>query len=498
MSLFLRVVLAFFGLVVVAAVAAWLSETPGAVAIDWRGYRIETSVAVLAVLVALLFVVSGIVFELIRSIRRVPRSIGERRSIRRREAGYLALTRGMVAIAEGDTEEAKRQAKLANEILGRPPGALLLGAQAAQIEGKPGVARKFYEAMAEQPETELLGVRGLLTLAEGRGDTEAALRLADRARKLSPKAPWALTRLFHLQIRARRWEAAEATLRTAIKASAVGAEEGRQQDAALLVQLSLMAERAGNRRTALEHARKALRAKPDFLPATLQLVALLIADDRARQARRAIEEAWAKQPHPDLARLYGQIAGPDEMKTLKAMETLEKLAPDHRDTHLAMARAALDAKMWGQARRHLVAGGGERPDAAYCRLFAELEQSENSDIAAARDWLAKAGDAPPEPTWLCDDCGATAREWSALCGHCGAFDTMHWKAPPRVTALPGAEGDALRSGDAAAPTLAEPGAAAKTPVPALVDNPAGADAASGTSPGTSPEAPSGAPTSPER
>ncbi|MEQ8697905.1 MAG: heme biosynthesis HemY N-terminal domain-containing protein [Bauldia litoralis] len=471
MSLFLRVVLVFFALVVVAAAAAWLSETPGAVAIDWRGYRIETSVAVLAVLLALFFVVSGIVFEIFRATRRLPKSIGEKRSARRRETGYLALTRGMIAIAEGDINEAKRQAKLANDILGRPPGALLIGAQAAQMEGKPGVARKFYEAMAEQPETELLGVRGLLTLAEGRGDTEAALQLADRARKLNPKAPWALTRLFHLQIRSRRWEEAESTLRSAIKASAVGAEEGREQDAALLVQLSLMAERGGNRRTALEHTRKALRSKPDFLPATLQLAALQIADGRTRQARRTIEDAWDRQPHPDLARLYSQIAGTDELKSLKAMETLEKLNPDHRDTHLAMARAALDAKMWGQARRHLQAGGREKPDAAYCRLFAELEQSEKGDIAAARDWLARAADAPPGPSWLCDDCGATAREWSALCGHCGAFDTLHWKTPPRVMALTEGHGEVVEATEPPAPD-GSPAAAPPSATPALIEKPA--------------------------
>lgn len=433
MSLFLRVFIVLLVIAVIAAVAAWLVETPGAITLEWRDWRIDTSVAVLVVFVVVLFVVSAAIYQIWRLFRRAPKRIVESRAARKREDGYLAMTRGMVAIAAGDAAEARRQAKKASEVLGRPPGALLIGAQAAQLEGKPGVARKFYEAMLETRETELLGVRGLLTLAEQSGDDEAALALAEKARALSPQAPWALTRLFQLQIKDRRWEDAEATLREAMAAEAVSKEEGLRRDAALLVQLSLMAERAGNRRLALDRARKAQKTAPDFLPATLQLVALQHADGRDRAARRAAEEAWRKEPHPDLARLYLQVEGGDDpMLRQKAAESLAELAPDARETHLMMARAQLDAKLWGQARKHLEIGGGDDPDTAFCRLFAELEQSENGDAASARDWLSRAATAPREPAWLCSHCSATAQEWSALCGHCGTFDTLRWTTPPRV------------------------------------------------------------------
>src|SRR5262249_21746090 len=143
----------------------------------------------------------------------------------------------------GDAAEARRFAKRASELLGRPPGALLIGAQAAQLEGRPDQAQKFYTAMIEAKETELLGLRGLMGLAEQGGERAKALALAERARALAPRSAWVLTRLFHLQIAARRWEAAETTLRQAIAAKAVAEGAGRRSDAVLLVQLSLMAER---------------------------------------------------------------------------------------------------------------------------------------------------------------------------------------------------------------------------------------------------------------
>ena len=432
MTLFVRVFLSLIAFGAVAAVAAWLTETPGTVTLAWRDWRVDTSVAMLALFVVLLFLSGAGIYRLWRLFLRAPGAMMETRAARRRENGYLALTRGMVAVAAGDAAEARRQARKASEVLGRPPGALLIGAQAAQMEGRPDMARKFYDAMLETRETELLGIRGLLTLAEQAGDDAAAMELAKKARELNPRAPWALTRLFQLQIKDRRWEDAETTLRDAMAADAVSAAEGRPRDAALLVQLSLMAERAGNRRLALERARKAQKASPTFLPATLQLVTLLHADGKNRAARKAAELAWQAETHPDLARLYLQVdGGTDPASRLKAAEALGALAPKARETHLIMARTSLDARLWGQARKHLEAAGGD-PDAAFCRLFAELEQAENGDVALARDWLSRASEAPREPAWLCSNCSATAHEWSALCGHCGAFETLRWTTPPRV------------------------------------------------------------------
>lgn len=435
MSFYLRAVIVF-GILAALAVVAWqLAETPGEVALVWHGWRIDTSASLLAVVLVAALAIGGALYAVLHGIRILPRRLAQARDRRRKEAGYYALTQGMVAIAAGDAAEARRFARRASELLGRPPGALLIGAQAAQLEGRPDQAKKFYAAMIEARQTELLGLRGLMALAEQDGDRAQALALAERARALSPKAPWVLTRLFHLQIAARRWEAAETTLRQAIAAKAVGEGAGRRSDAVLLVQLSLMAERNGNRTLAVERAKKALALDETLLPASLQLAALYIAGDEPRRARKTIEAAWRRRPHPDLARLYGlALAEPDAVKCYRALGAIEEAAPGQVETHRALARAALDAKLWGEARRHIKAVG-EAPDAGFCRLMAELEQSESANPAAARDWLAKASEAESEPAWLCRACGAAAREWSALCGHCGDFDSLAWGQAPRVAAL---------------------------------------------------------------
>jgi HemY protein len=233
------------------------------------------------------------------------------------------------------------------------------------------------------------------------------------------------------------------------------------------VQLSLMAERNGDRTLALERARRALSLDEALLPASLQLAALHLAGNEPRRARKIIEAAWRRQPHPDLARLYAlALAEPDAVKRYRALAALEDMAPEHVESRRALARAALEAKLWGEARRHIKAAGEAR-DAGFCRLMAELEQSEGANTAAARDWLARASEADPEPAWLCRACGASAREWSALCGHCGDFDSLAWGQAPRVAALAQAPSGTVLAAEKAGAERAGTQMAAANAAPAM-------------------------------
>lgn len=435
MPLSLRALLTLLIIVALAAAAAWLASTSEPLTLQVGDWRVDTSLGVLIGLAVGLFLLGALILWILRATGAVPARLRRRRNRRRREEGYLALTRGMVAIAAGDPADARRYASRANDLLENPAGALLIAAQAAQMEGDDGTAHRFYTAMRGKPETELLGLRGLVTLSEQSGDLNAALAHTEEAHRLSPKTPWVLTKRFHLHLAARRWEQAEAALREAMKARAVEDRAGRHEDAVLLVQLSLMAERTGDRRQAIERVRRATSLDPQLLPAFLQLSALLHAEGRNRQAARVIEDAWKFAPHPDLARLYGLVAGAGgALGRLRAVEKLAATHSEHRDTRASLVQAALDAELWGEARRHLDAMG-DNPDADFCRLHAELEEREDGDASAARAWLARVTDAPPSPAWLCGACGAAARDWSALCGHCGAFDGLTWTVPPRVQRL---------------------------------------------------------------
>ncbi|HZS81654.1 MAG TPA: heme biosynthesis HemY N-terminal domain-containing protein [Stellaceae bacterium] len=463
--------LLFTLLLMAAAVAAavLIANQPGHVAIFWQDRRIDAPVAVLiAAVIAAALILAALIW-LLRRILGGPGAFLRRRRERRRREGYRALTQGMVAVAAGDAEEARRQARKADALLAEPPLTLLLSAQAAQLNGDEDAAKKYFAAMLERGETEFLGLRGLLTQALKRGDEATALRLAERAQALRPRTPWVLTSLFELRTRRGDWRAAEASLAEAGKAKLLPEATLRRHRAALLHEESKAAEAAGDSAAALSLARKAQDLAPDFAPAAARHALLLHRAGRDRQAAKALEAAWRRAPHPLLAEACRTLAEAEPaLARFKRIATLAAAAPEHVESRIALAEAALEAQLWGEARRHLEAAGAGAgpgtevapPAARICRLMARLEEAEHGDGAAARAWLARIGEAPPDPLYVCAACAAESRQWQPLCPRCRAFDSFEWQSPARaLPALPepsagsGATGEAK---SAEAPHLLTP------------------------------------------
>jgi HemY protein len=420
-------------LVVIGAV--WLADHPGSVSLAWGDVRGDIDMAVVFGGLLLFAVIVALLYRVWWSAKRVPKAISNSRKRGKQERGYKALTQGMVAVAAGDANEARRQAKKADTLLGEPPLTMLLSAQAAQLNGDEAAATRYFDAMLKRPETAFLGLRGLLMQAERDGDTTAALAYADRAKTLQPKTPWVLTKLFDLQVRQGQWQAALKTLDQAIKSGAIKNTDGQGLRAAILLGCSLEAETAGNKAAAISFAEKAHKQRPDHLPSIVRRASLMNDAGKTRGLLKLIKDAWAHAPHPKLAELYvGGDATSDALTRVKKFEELREANPDHPESRIALVRALIDAKIWGAARTHLKALDLDDPPSRVCRLMAELEEGEYQNADAVRHWLVRAANAAPDPAWICGDCGATSARWTPLCHRCDALGTLDWRVPEHAPA----------------------------------------------------------------
>ncbi len=434
----MRALPAIVVIALLVAAAVFVADQPGSVAIEWQGWQVDTSVAVMALAVASVGVAAAVIYDLLRWIVGGPRSWVRARRERRRRNGYRALTQGMVAVAAGDAEEAQKLARKADALLAEPPLTLLLSAQAAQLNGDETAAARYFTAMLERPETAFLGLRGLLMQAMKTGDEATALRLAERAKSLRPRTPWVLSSLLELQSRAGQWSAAEATLAEASRRKALPVPESRHRQAVLLHQHAAEAEAQGRASEAMRLETKAHALEPEFAPIAERYAQMLNLRGQSRRARRALEAAWRTAPHPALATAYRALyADEPPLLRLKRMERLAAAQPDHLESQIALAAAALEARLWGEARRYLTAAGATGATVAprICRLMAELEEAEHDDHAAARTWLARAASGGvQDPAWLCEACGAESAPWSAQCPNCRGFATLAWSGPARTAA----------------------------------------------------------------
>ena len=90
------------GIGVLVALAVWLADRPGTVSLQWRGWRVDTSVAMLLGGIAAVASATAIVYRGLVVTASIPRRYLVFRRGARREKGYRALTRGLAAVAAGD------------------------------------------------------------------------------------------------------------------------------------------------------------------------------------------------------------------------------------------------------------------------------------------------------------------------------------------------------------------------------------------------------------
>lgn len=419
-------------MVAVASVAA----QPGNVTIVWQDWRLDTSLGMLAAAVAAVAAGTALLFRFWGALIGAPRRLRRWRREHRERAGYAALSAGLIAVAAGDPAGARREAKRADRLLGAPPLTLLLTAQAAQLNGDDATAQRHFTAMLERPQTEFLGLRGLMARALRDRDFGRALELARRARALRPNTPWVLTTLLDLQTRRGDWPGAAETLAQMAAAKAIAAADFHHHEATVHLELSRAAAADGRVGDALRHAKRAYRADPDHPAVAPWLAGRYVAAGRRRRAAKLVEHGWMRRPHPDLLAAYREARTPaTPLAWAGEVQKLADLAPTHPESHRALGDAALDAGLWGEARKHFtaaIAGCRDAPPAAFCRKLATVEERDTGEVAATQHWLTLAAEGHPDATWVCEACGAAHASWRPVCGRCGSFDRLAWRVPDRA------------------------------------------------------------------
>jgi HemY protein len=419
----IRVILFLLAAAVLAAGFAWVADRPGDVVITWMGYHIETSVMVGALAVAVLVLVLLLLWAIVRGILRSPEQVLLFFRHRRAMKGYLAISRGLIAIGAGDLRIARKSAEEAARLSPGDPLALLLTAQSAQMAGDRGGAERAFREMAKRDDTKLFGLRGLYIEAQRRDDAHAARLAAEEAGKTSPAPAWAGQAVLDYRCAAADWAGALDAL-DAMK-GALEKADYRRKRAVLLTARALALEeidRDASRVAVLE----AVKLAPDLVPAAALAGRRLAEAGEQRKARKILEKAWTINPHPDIAEAYANLRlGDSARERLTRMQKLAAKVPGQLEGALAVARAALDAREFSVARAAL-APYLSAPTRRIATLMAEIEESEHGDEGRVREWMGRAMRAAGDPVWTAD--GVVSERWMPVSPN-GRLDGFAWKLP---------------------------------------------------------------------
>ncbi|RRH76574.1 heme biosynthesis protein HemY [Falsigemmobacter faecalis] len=441
----IKAILFFVILALLAWVAAALSSAEGGIRIAMLGK--EITLAPLQAVIASVVLVFGLwlMARLIGLLLAAGRffagddtALSRYFSSNRERRGLNALSEAMIALASGENRVAMARAEKAQRLLDRPELTSLIEAEAAQAAGDRPRAEAAYRRLLSDDRARFVAVRGLLKLKLEQGDTETALKLAEKALALKPRHNEMQDLLLQLQTGAEDWHGARATLSAKLKAGALPKDVWKRRDALFALQEAKVLIDGESSIEAREAAIAANKASPDLIPAAAMAARSYIAEGKPKLATRVLKTAWEAQPHPELAAAFAEIEPQESPQArVKRFRTLTDLHPDHEETRMLLAELYIAAEDFPTARRALGDLVTTRPIVRVLTIMAAIERGMGADDAVVRGWLARALSAPRGLQWVCGSCNTIHATWVPVCNHCGGFDTLSWsEAPDSGTASP--------------------------------------------------------------
>lgn len=388
-----------FGIVVVVVLflsafgAHFLLADPGYVVISFRGYVIEMSVPVLTGLAFLLV----LAVWLIRKIVMAPRRLGEAAGRYRSARSGQKLTKGMIAVAEGNFARGEKMLARAAGTSDSPLFNYLQAARAAHLQGRDERRDEWLRlAYAETPEA---SNAVLLTQAEfqlDRGQHEQALATLRRLEEDSKNHAHALALMGRLYYRLEDWGALGELLPRLRKNTNLPPEtldtwtirvHAEALDSAADIEV-------------LDQAWKTVARKHRNDVGLLEsyyrgLMRNGMHDRAEKELAASLRTSW----RGPLVALFGLVEATDTTKQLKRAEGWLMNHGEDPDLLLAAARLCLRNELWGKARSYLETVISMRPTPeAYREYGSLLTEMGEADAAADayRDGLGMvAGEALP-------------------------------------------------------------------------------------------------------
>jgi len=420
----IRLIINFILILLMVVGIAWIIDHQGLVEITFENTVINTSFAMLCLLIALVFVIMCGIFWSILWVRDAVPFWGKNKQIHHQKQAMLYMENAMAAMASGDTKAALKHIKNADVFMPNQPLVYALGADIANHIGDDALAEHYYTALKDLPKTNFMGLRGLIILARKNGKNQKALILTKDLVQQDPKNKWAIETLYALEVLHGHWQDADESLTKAKQLKVYDDKTYTYHRAALRYAQAKEQFLAGNVSKAIDLLKAAVKDRPDFIAAITRLATTEMAEGHPNRANRRLKAAWKDQPHPDLIKtLLGFYPTASSLEIKEKITALTKDTPDHIYTLKARAEAALNDDQPHEAMQYITPLLEKTEDHEAWTLMAKAEAALGKDNHRS---IAMAARAPDAPTWTCQSCHAKTQNWSPLCHSCGDFNQILW------------------------------------------------------------------------
>ena len=378
----------------------WLAENAGFVKIVWFGYVIETSVSFcIAFLLCILLIIYLLTFPF-----RWLDSIREVLSNRKNEKAQILLGQILTNIFCGKTQENEKLIPALQKTNKVSQGIILI------LKAQTVKTIQVFEQLTQSPITEQIGWKGVIDVYLSKGETIKACEVIEQLLAKDYKQPWLLNQAVFLFVQNGQWKRALDCLEKLYKQKTLSKEDYQYKKAILLVKM--------NKGT------QAFDECPELTQA-----ALAAATEKPKKAADIYIKSWANAPSWDVYKAYVKLFAREN--TLAQFKHVQKLCEANKNARLndlVLADAAINAKLWSEAKRLINGYLAMYPlSMRSAAQLALIESEANHNFKEAQSWIEKAITANIDTQYICKNCGHKTNVWSVCCPACNEFAELKTK-----------------------------------------------------------------------
>jgi len=378
-------------IVLVAAVvfALFAHEDPGYIIINYREWRIETSLVLILTATLLTFIVLYYLLRFIINTRRVPRLLRNWKQQRRARKARNAMTQGLMALAEGNWQSAEKHLVKHIDTSEAPVLNYLNAARAAQKLGATD-RRDYYLRKANEtfPRADIAIALTQAELQINQGQMEQALATLSSLQRSAPKNTNVQKLLMRLYIELHDWERLLELLPRLNKHHLISLNELQElkvKSYAELLKHAAADSDLENLNATWQRIPKQLKQNESLLRTYIhQLIKHNAISDAENLLYHSLNRKW----DDSLAYLYGMIDSSDLTRQLSRAEGWLKKHENNPTLLLTVGRLCVRNNLWGKARQYLEASAsiGVHPE-TYKELGNLLEHM--GETEEAREYYRK-------------------------------------------------------------------------------------------------------------
>lgn len=423
-----------FLLGIIALAAAWLSNNPGSLHLEWIGYSVQTSVAVVIGMVIIVYAVfyAFLAKPILLVTQKISYWLGAdkraqkiaKSKINKEVDRYMLLGKGLTALAAGDIAAAEKlSGQIRKSFADDETKITVFQAQLAEAKNNTAEAMRLYTNLADQPETHLLGMRGKIRLYRLTGNLPKALELCSQLLAMKNPPAWVLSEAFELQIHEKQWAQAVQTLEKAYKQNLFDKLTAKRLKASVLLEQAAGTPEESEREKLI---REAHDTDETFVRAAIQTAELDVRTGQIKKARRLLQKLWKISPSWAVYEVYLTLTAQESsIEAVKDVEELIAENPKAAINDLVFADCSLKARLWGQAKSAVNKYLAIYPDSKRALMIAQEIAAYNQDEKAAEEYRAKASEAPAELPYYCEVCHTPFEKDYTTCPVCHTLGAIH-------------------------------------------------------------------------